>query len=89
MSDRNYDVLDPDYSADLVDLETRMKENFFRLSKSPNSWGFKMFQVLIDDAEEFKKLEKSPRIISILSECDDKERNDMVECLEELKKIYR
>ena len=89
MSDQSSKELDKVHSGDLIDLEIRMKENFDKLSRSPNSWGFKMFQVLIDDPEEFKRLEDSPRILSILSECSDNERDDMVECIEELKKIYR
>ena len=89
MSDQFSKELDQVHSGELIDLEIRMKENFDKLSRSPNSWGFKMFQVLIDDHDEFKRLEDSPSILSILSECDDRERQDMVECLKELKKIYR
>ena len=89
MPDQFSDDVKSEYSGDLIDLEIRMKENFDKLSRSPNSWGFKMFQVLVDDPEEFKMLEDSPRILSILSECNDNERDDMVECLEELKKIYK
>ena len=89
MPDHFFDEFDPDYSQELDDLENQMKENFDKLSKSPNSLGSKMFQVLIDDVGEFKKLENSHKIMSILAECDTKDRQDMIECPEELREIYR
>ena len=89
MSDRISDKVDQDLSGDMIDLENRMKENFYKLSKSPNSWGFKLFQVLMDDADEFKKLEGSSKILSILAECDINERRAMIKCLEEIREIYR
>ena len=89
MSDHISDKNDQDLSGEMIDLEIRMKENFYKLSKSPNLWGFKLFQVLMDDAGEFKKLEGSSKVLSILAECDINERCDMMECLKELREIYK
>ena len=58
---------------ELFKQEDRIKAKPGMMSKSNNSWGYKMLLILTYDFEEFKRLESSPQILSIFVNCDNKD----------------
>ena len=77
-----------DITFELIEQENPIKENSCALSRSSDVWAVKLLKVLIYDFEEFKMLERSPQILSILAECNSYDHQAMKECLLELREVF-